>query len=131
LNPIFSFALVFVGGGLGSMLRHAAGRASLFLLGPNFPYGTLAINTLGSFVMGLVAGWFALRGQADQSVRLFLTTGIIGGFTTYSTFSLDAALLWERGDVMSTLLYVGGTLALGFVGIFGGLALMRLVLAAA
>jgi fluoride exporter len=128
LNPLLSFALVFFGGGLGSMLRHAAGRASLILLGPNFPYGTLAINVIGSFVMGLVAGWFALRGQADQSVRLFLTTGIIGGFTTYSTFSLDAALLWERGDVISTLLYVGGTLALGFIGIFGGLALMRIML---
>ena len=129
MNPFLSFAVVFIGGGLGSMLRHAVGRASLVLLGPNFPYGTLAINVLGSFVMGLVAGWFALRGQADQSVRLFLTTGVIGGFTTYSTFSLDAALLWERGDAMSTLLYVGGTLALGFVGIFGGLLLMRLMLA--
>jgi CrcB protein len=107
------------------MLRYAVGRLSLVLLGPDFPYGTLGINVIGSFAIGVIAGWFALRGQADQSVRLFLTTGFLGGFTTYSTFSLETALLWERGDALATLLYFGGTLVLGLVGIFGGLALMR------
>ncbi|MDR5818272.1 fluoride efflux transporter CrcB [Caballeronia sp. LZ033] len=130
MQSFLSFVLVFVGGGLGSMARHLAGRASLALFGPSFPYGTLGINVLGSFAMGVVAGWFALRGHADQSVRLFLTTGIIGGFTTYSTFSLETALLWERGDVLSVMFYVGGTLLLGFVGIFGGLALARAALGA-
>lgn len=130
MQSFLSLVLVFVGGGLGSMARHLTGRASLALFGPSFPYGTLGINVLGSFAMGVVAGWFALRGHADQSVRLFLTTGIIGGFTTYSTFSLETALLWERGDVLSVMFYVGGTLLLGFVGIFGGLALVRAALGA-
>lgn len=107
------------------MLRYAIGRVSITLFGLQFPYGTLVINVFGSLAMGLVAGWFAFRGQADQNVRLFLTTGVVGGFTTYSTFSLEAALLWERGDFLATSVYVGGTLVLGFIGIFGGLAIMR------
>ena len=126
MNALTGFVLVFLGGGLGSALRHGVGKASLVLLGPAFPYGTLAINVVGSFLMGLVAGWFTLRGQASQEWKLFLTTGIIGGFTTYSTFSLETALLWERGDIGLAFLYVGGTLLLGFIGIFGGLALVRM-----
>ena len=119
--------LVFVGGGLGSSVRYLIGKASVAVLGPEFPYGTLAINVVGSFVMGLVAGWFAMRVQASQEWKLFLTTGIIGGFTTYSTFSLETALLWERGATGLAFLYVSGTLLLGLVGIFGGLALIRMV----
>ena len=126
MYSVVSFALVFVGGGLGSMMRHAVGRVSLALLGPQFPYGTLVINVGGSFAMGVVAGWFAFRGQADQSVRLFLATGVIGGFTTYSSFSLETALLWERGDLGQTFLYIGGTLALGLAGVSGGLSLVRI-----
>jgi CrcB protein len=121
------FFLVFLGGGLGSMLRHGVGKTSVALLGSDFPYGTLAINVIGSFAMGVIAGWFTQRGQGSQEWRLFLTTGIIGGFTTYSTFSLETALLWERGAIGLSFLYVGGTLLLGFLGIFGGLALVRML----
>src|SRR5262245_63998268 len=98
----FGFLLVFVGGGLGSMFRHAVNRASLSILGPDFPYGTMFVNITGSLAMGLIAGWFALRGKGGQMVPLFLTTGILGGFTTFSAFSLDVALLWERGQILST-----------------------------
>ena len=76
--------------------------------------------------MGLIAGWFAFRGHADQTIRLFLTTGLMGGFTTYSTYSLETALLWQRGDHLLAAVYVGGTLLLGLAGIFGGLALTRM-----
>jgi len=93
--------------------------------GPNFPYATMVINISGSLIMGAVAGWFAFRGDASQHWRLFLTTGILGGYTTFSTFSLDAALLWERGEATLAAVYVVGSVVLSLVGIFGGLWLVR------
>lgn len=123
------FLLIFVGGGFGSMLRHAVNQTSATLFGVSFPYGTLFVNIVGSLAMGLIAGWFALRGEGGQLVRLFLTTGVLGGFTTFSAFSLDTAVLWERGHVAGAALYAGGSLAAGIVGVFAGLAIMRTVLA--
>ena len=79
------------------------------MLGTNFPYHTFIINIVGSLVMGLVAGWFVERGGADGHLRLFLATGILGGFTTFSAFSLDAVLLWERHEHLLAALYVGGS----------------------
>src|SRR5262245_18207697 len=99
-----AFLLIFVGGGLGSMLRHAVNLASAALFGMSFPYGTILVNITGSFAIGVVAGWFALRGHGGQMTSLFLTTGILGGFTTFSAFSLDAALLWERGQAAGAIL---------------------------
>jgi CrcB protein len=122
---LLGYLLVFLGGGLGSMLRHAVNQASAALLGVGF-WGTLFVNISGSFAMGLIAGWFAFRGAGGgQWPRLFLTTGILGGFTTFSTFSLDAALFWERGQLWGTACYVGGSVAAGLMGLFGGLALVR------
>jgi CrcB protein len=89
------------------------------------PSSTLCVNVSGSLVMGLIAGWFAFRGQAGQTLRLFLTTGILGGYTTFSAFSLDAALLWERGQVWSTVFYVVTSVLLSLVGVFLGLAIIR------
>ena len=80
------------------MLRHAVNQASAAYFGVNFPWGTLFVNVVGSLAMGLLAGWFAFRGEGGQLLRLFLATGILGGFTTFSAFSIDAALLWERGQ---------------------------------
>jgi fluoride exporter len=125
---IIGFVLVFVGGGVGSMLRHASNQISLSLLGPDFPYGTMFVNITGSFLMGLLAGWFALRGTGGQMVPLFLTTGILGGFTTFSTFTLDVAVLWERGQVAAATAYVAGSLVTATIGIFSGLALTRVLL---
>jgi len=122
---LFGYLLVFLGGGLGSMLRHAVNQASAFFLGAGF-WATLFVNITGSFAMGLIAGWFAFRGEGGrQSLRLFLTTGILGGFTTFSTFSLDAALFWERGQPWGTVCYIGCSVAAGLMGLFGGLALVR------
>jgi CrcB protein len=95
------------------------------LLGTGFPFGTLTVNILGSLAMGLLAGWFAQKGEASQHFRLFLTTGILGGFTTFSTFSLDIAVLWERGAVALCALYVALSLAVSVGTLFFGLWLMR------
>ena len=99
------------------------GAARLFGLG--FPYGTLIVNVAGSFLMGLLAGFFAYRAGIPQHVRLFLTTGILGGFTTISTFSLDAALLIERHSLGMAAGYMVGSVAAGLSALFFGLALFR------
>ena len=119
------YLIVFLGGGLGAALRHFINIAAPRMMGTAFPYGTLLINVSGSFIMGLVAGYFAFRGDASQHWRLFLTTGILGGYTTFSAFSLDAALLYERGEVGLSALYVVASVAISIVGLFAGLALVR------
>jgi CrcB protein len=97
-------------------------------MGTHFPYHTLVINIVGSLAMGLVAGWFAERGGAVGHTRLFLATGILGGFTTFSAFSLDAVLLWERQELLLTALYVGGSAVGALAGLVLGLWVMRTTL---
>jgi CrcB protein len=94
-------------------------------LGTAFPYGTFIINITGSIVMGLIAGYLAFKGEASQPWRLFLMTGILGGYTTFSAFSLDTALLYERGEVGLAVFYVVGSVVISIVGLFAGLALVR------
>jgi CrcB protein len=119
------FLIVFVGGGLGAALRHGVNLVCARLIGTAFPYATLLENITGSLAMGLIAGYFAFRGDASQSWRLFLTTGILGGYTTFSAFSLDAALLYGRGALGLAALYVLASVALSIGGLFAGLALVR------
>lgn len=121
------YLLVFFGAGLGGALRHGVNLGCARLCGLEFPWGTLVINVLGSGLMGLIAGWFAFKaGEAwSQSARLFLTTGVLGGFTTFSAFSLDAILLWERGELGSAFLYITGSVVLSLVALVLGLALVR------
>ncbi|GAC1633957.1 MAG: fluoride efflux transporter CrcB [Bradyrhizobium sp.] len=120
-----NYLLVFIGGGLGSSLRHLINVVSIRSLGTAFPFHTFIINITGSTVMGLIAGYLAFKGEAAQSWRLFLMTGILGGYTTFSAFSLDAALLYERGEIALALFYVVGSVALALAGLFAGLALVR------
>src|SRR3982075_4182739 len=120
-----NYLLVFIGGGLGSSLRHLINVVSIRSLGTAFPFHTFIINITGSTVMGLIAGYLAFRGEAAQSWRLFLMTGILGGYTTFSAFSLDAALLYERGEIGPALFYVLGSVVLSIAGLFAGLALVR------
>ena len=119
------FLIVFLGGGLGAALRHGINLASARLLGAVFPYATLFENVTGSLVMGLIAGYFAFKGDASQQLRLFLTTGILGGYTTFSAFSLDVALLTERHEIGLAVLYVLASVVFSIGGLFAGLALVR------
>lgn len=119
------YLMVFLGGGLGAMVRHGLNLASVRAFGTHFPYATFFINISGSLIMGLVAGYFAFKGDASQHWRLFITTGILGGYTTFSTFSLDAALLYERGELGLAAFYVVGSVVLAIAGLFAGMALVR------
>jgi fluoride exporter len=121
--------LVFLGGGLGAAARHGVNVTAARLFGIYFPWGTLTVNILGSLLMGLVAGWLALRAGAgwSQHLRLFLTTGFLGGFTTFSAFSLDVALLWERGAHGTAVLYIAASVLLAIGALFAGLWLIRAV----
>jgi CrcB protein len=120
-----NYLIVFLGGGIGAALRHGVNVASARQFGSDFPYGTLLINVTGSLIMGMAAGYFAFKGDASQSLRLFLTTGILGGYTTFSAFSLDAALLYERGALGPAAVYVLASVALSIAGLFAGLWLIR------
>lgn len=115
-----SYLLVFLGGGFGSIARHGVHRASLAIVGSDFPAGTLFVNVLGSTIMGLTVGWFASQ-QGDQSARLFLTAGVLGGFTTFSAFSLDAVVLWERGAAWTAAAYVVASVLVSLAGLCVGL----------
>ena len=122
-----ALVLVFIGAGLGGVLRHLANLTALRWLGPSFPWGTLAVNVAGSLLMGLLAGWFAARaGVASvQDARLLLMTGVLGGFTTFSAFSLDAMLLWERGAGLMAGAYVLASVVLSIAALGAGLGVGR------
>jgi len=120
-----SSALVFFGAGLGGVLRYWTYVGAARLLGIAFPWGTLTVNIVGSTVMGILAGWFALRGAHAETWRLFLAVGVLGGYTTFSSFSLDAMTLIERGSFGTLAAYAGASLALSVAGLWLGLLLVR------
>jgi len=120
-----SYLIVFFGSGLGGMLRYVANVWVPRMLGSAFPYHTLMVNIAGSLVMGLLAGYFALKADPGQDWRLFLTTGIIGGFTTFSAFALDTAVLYERGELALAALYVVTSVGVSLAALFAGLYIMR------
>ena len=120
------FLIVFLGAGIGGALRHGVNVGSTRLFGTAFPYGTLIVNVVGSFIMGLLAGYFLMRPGTGQHMRLFLTTGILGGFTTFSAFSLDAALLIERHAYWLAAAYVAGSVAASILALFAGMSFFRI-----
>ena len=119
------YLIIFVGAGIGGALRHGVNVGASKMFGYGFPLGTFIVNVLGSFAMGLLAGFFVYRAGVPQHLRLFLTTGILGGFTTFSTFSLDAALLIERHSFGAAAGYVVGSVAAAIAALFFGLAVFR------
>lgn len=119
------YVIVFAGAGIGGALRHGINLGAVRLFGYGFPYGTIIVNVLGSLLMGLFAGYFAYRTGIPQHMRLFLTTGILGGFTTFSAFSLDASLLIERHAYWSAAAYMAGSVLLSLLALFAGLSLFR------
>jgi fluoride exporter len=122
---MMGFLIVFFGGGVGAALRHGFNLLFARLLGTAFPYATLFENVSGSIVMGCLVAFFAFKSGIPQHWQLFLTTGILGGYTTFSTFSLDVALLYERGEMGLAAFYVLLSVALSIGGLFAGLALVR------
>ena len=116
---------IALGGAVGATARHVFAAQVTRLVGGGFPWGILVVNVLGSFVLGVLAEGFALRWNAPLEVRAFLTVGILGGFTTFSSFSLDAMLLIERGQWAAAALYMLGSVVLAVGGLFCGLVLMR------
>ncbi|MBS7698204.1 MULTISPECIES: fluoride efflux transporter CrcB [unclassified Chelatococcus] len=122
-----SLLLVFLGAGLGGCLRHIVSAGIGRLLGAQFPWGIFVINVTGSFAMGLVAGWLAFKSEVgwSQPARLFMATGVLGGYTTFSSFSLDAVVLWERGEWIPALGYVLGSVVISILALAAGLAIVR------
>jgi fluoride exporter len=121
------YLVVFIGGGIGAALRHGVNRAALGWLGTGFPYGTLFVNIAGGLLMGVLAETFLVKGGGSQEFRLFLTTGILGGFTTFSAFSLDAALMWQRSDYTALGAYVIGSVVFSIAALFVGMAVARAI----
>lgn len=119
------YLIVFLGAGIGGALRHGVNVGAARLLGFGFPFGTLIVNIAGSFAMGALAGYFAYRTGISQHWRLFLTTGVLGGFTTFSAFSLDTALLIERNAFAQAAVYVGASVLVSLIAVFAGLAFFR------
>jgi CrcB protein len=119
------YLLVFVGGGVGALLRHAVNVGAARWIGGGFPWNTLIVNVTGSLVMGVLGGLFAAKTDLSQGWRLFLATGILGGYTTFSAFSLDAALLYERGQFGLATLYVLASVILSIGGLFAGFWIVR------
>lgn len=121
-----SIAIVFLGAGMGGILRHAVNLGAARLLGTGFPFGTVIVNVGGSFAMGLLAAALLARTGVAEQWRLFLVTGLLGGFTTFSAFSLDAALLIERNAYGLALAYVLVSVGASIAALFAGLALYRI-----
>ncbi|MER8372512.1 fluoride efflux transporter CrcB [Mesorhizobium sp. M1396] len=123
---MFNLLLVVVGGGIGAGIRHLTSMGALRLVGPNYPWGTMVINIVGSFAMGLFIAILARRGGSNE-LRLFVATGILGGFTTFSAFSLDFATLWERGVTLPAFGYALASVIGAIIALFLGLWLARTV----
>lgn len=124
-----SLLYVALGGAIGASARHLLGGAIMRAAGPGFPYGTLSANVVGSFLMGVLVAWLTARSAGDSAWRLFIGVGLLGGFTTFSSFSLDAILLLEKKAYGPFAAYVGGSVILSLLALVLGLLLARKVFA--
>jgi len=117
--------LVMTGGAVGSGARYLTGRAALSAFGPAFPYGTLAVNLIGGFAMGVLVGALARLSVPGENWRLLLGIGVLGGYTTFSSFSLDVVTMIQRGDLALAALYIAVSVAGAVAALFAGLSLAR------
>lgn len=122
---MFNLVLVAIGGAVGASLRHLVNLAALRVVGAGFPWGTFAVNVVGSLAMGVFIELLARRFNASNELRLFVATGILGGFTTFSAFSLDFAVLWQRGEILPAFGYALGSVIISIIALFLGLWLAR------
>jgi CrcB protein len=125
---MFQILLVAIGGAIGSVARYLTGLLTIRVFGPSFPWGTLAVNVVGSMAIGVLAELIARRFNASEELRLLLITGFLGGFTTFSAFSLDAAAMMERGAFVPAIAYVASSIIVSLLAVFAGLALTRTLL---
>jgi len=121
------FLYAAFGGAIGAAARHGVNITAPKLLGHGFPWGTMIVNIAGSFVMGVLIAMMALAWNASQEMRVFLTTGILGGFTTFSAFSLDFVALYERREYGWAFGYAGSSVVMSLIAVFAGLYLARTV----
>ena len=125
---MYQIALVALGGAIGASVRHLVSLSALRLFGSAFPIGTMTVNIVGGFLMGCLAGTLVLKASGGgQGARFFLGTGVLGGFTTFSAFSMDAVTLWERCALTAAFLYVVGSVLLSILALLAGLSLARLL----
>lgn len=124
---MINIVAIAAGGATGAVLRHFFNSGIIMATGAAFPLGILVINVLGSFLMGAMAGVFAHVYEPSQAMKLFLSVGVLGGFTTFSAFSLDAVLLWERGEIVQSLAYVLCSVVFSIVALVAGLFLVRVL----
>lgn len=129
--PAFYALLVFIGGGIGSTMRYGVNLATVAWFGPHFPFGTLTVNVVGSAIMGAFAGYLLTRepGAGSDAIRLFFMTGVLGGFTTFSAFSLDVVVLWQKGAAVTAIGYVLASVAVSLLALVAGMAAMKAVMA--
>ena len=119
---------IALGGALGAVARHFISHWSVVALGNGFPWGTLTVNVVGCFALGVVVEVMALVWSPAAEWRAFLTVGVLGAFTTFSAFSLDISILHERGEMLQAILYVTVSVAGSIAAIFAGMSLTRAVL---
>lgn len=122
---INTIAAIAAGGALGAVLRHSVNVAAVKVFGFGFPYGTLTVNVVGSFMMGALIVTFANFFTPSETLRVFLITGLLGAFTTFSTFSLDFVIIWERQEYMTSAIYLTASVILSIGALFAGMALIR------
>ncbi len=122
---MISYAYVALGGAIGASLRYGVGRWALKAFGPGFPWGTFIANVSGGFLMGLLTGWLTFRVSGGEPLRLFLAVGVLGGFTTFSGFSLETLSLIETKAYSAAGLYIFGSVILALAAVFAGLLIAR------
>lgn len=124
---MYMILAVASGGAIGAVLRHFFGSFATKVAGTDFPWGTLGVNVIGSFAMGILITYMALMWNPSQEVRAFLTVGLLGGFTTFSTFSLDVMTLWERGASMEATAYIMASIMLSVFALMAGMTIIRII----
>ncbi len=122
---MYHLILVMLGGSIGAGARYLTGRAALALWGPNFPWGTLIVNILGGLAMGVLVGWLAARASGGEAIRYFVGVGVLGGFTTFSAFSLETVLMLQRNEYWTALLYILASVIFSIAALFAGLQMTR------
>ena len=128
MNPTLPhLLLVALGGGLGTALRYGVGRWAIVAMGPGFPFGTFAVNIIGGLLMGLLAGWLARFGEGGEELRLLLGVGVLGGFTTFSAFSLEVYNMITRAEIALAAAYSVSSVAGSVLAVLAGVSLMRSV----